>query len=135
MHTVRFQVSFSPPDKQGKLFEWPVDAPYEQPGPQNDYYRRYEEADTISGIPNRTAASAVKGFLVQDSMVNESQGLIADRTKEHLGVHDKVLMALRVMYLVAVEDARQGRDPKHIIRDAEKNKIVYVRGNDAFECV
>ncbi len=134
-HTRRFQVSFSPPDKDGKLFEWPVDTPYEQPGPQNDYYRQYDEANTISGIPNRTAASAVKGFLVQDSMVNETQGPIADRSKEHLGVHDKVLTAQRVMCLVAVEDVRKGRDPKHIIRDPEKNKVVYVRGDDAPECV
>ncbi len=134
-HTRRFQVSFSPPDKDGKLFEWPVEKPYDAPGPQNDYYRRYEEANTISGIPNRTAASAVKGFLVQDSMVNETQGPIADRSKEHLGFHDKVLTAQRVMCLLAVEDVRKGRDPKHIIRDPEKNKVVYVRGEDAPELV
>ena len=134
-HTRRFQVYFSPPDKNGKLFEWPVDKPYDTPGPQNDYYRRYEEANTISGIPNRTAASAVKGFLAQDSMVNETQGAIADRSKEHLGFHDKVLTAQRVMCLLAVGDVRKGRDPKHIIRDPEKNKVVYVRGEDAPELV
>ncbi len=133
--TRRFQVYFSPPDQNGKLFEWPVDRPYDAPGPHNDYYRRYEEANTISGIPNRTEASAVKGFLVQDSMVNESQGIIADRSKEHLGFHDKVLTAQRVMCLLSVEAVRKGRDPKHIIRDPEKNKVVYVRGEDAPELV
>ncbi|MEE8607294.1 MAG: hypothetical protein V3S55_06815, partial [Nitrospiraceae bacterium] len=82
-----------------------------------------------------TAASAVKGFLAQDSMVNETQGAIADRSKEHLGFHDKVLTAQRVMCLLAVGDVRKGRDPKHIIRDPEKNKVVYVRGEDAPELV
>ncbi len=134
-HTIRFQAAFSPPHPDGKPFEWPKDTHYDPPGPENDYYRRYEEADTISGIPNRTTASAIKGFLVQDSMVNESQGLIANRSQEHLGFHDKVLMMQRVMCLVAVEDVRQDRDPKHIIRDPEKNQIVYVRGDDTTECV
>jgi hypothetical protein len=125
-HTKRFQVSFSPPDRNGKLVEWPEDLPYEQPGPANDYYRTYEEADTISGIPCRTTASAVKGFLVQDSMANESQGPIVDRSQEHLGANDKVLMAQRIMCLLAIEDVRKGRDPRHIIRDPSKNQIVYV---------
>lgn len=135
-HTIRFQVAFSPPHpKDGRLFEYGLETPFEQPGPQNDYYRRYEETNTISGIPNRTTASAVKGFLVQDSMVNESQGPIADRSREHLGVHDKVLTAQRVMCLIAVENVRQGRDPKHIIRDPDKNRIVYVHGDDPPELV
>jgi len=135
-HTIRFQVAFSPPHpKDGRLFEYAPEAHYEQPGPLNDYYRRYDEANTISGIPNRTSASGVKGFLVQDSMVNESQGLIADRSREHLGVHDKVLTAQRIMCLVAVENVRQGRDPKHIIRDLDKNQIVHVHGDDPPELV
>ena len=50
-------------------------------------------------------------------MVNETQGLIVDRTKEPLGLQDKVLTAMRVMCLVAIDDVHQGRDPKHIIRD------------------
>ncbi|HEX9878937.1 MAG TPA: Rieske 2Fe-2S domain-containing protein [Candidatus Binatia bacterium] len=134
-HTIRFQVAFSPPYPDGKLFEWPPETPYDPPGPENDYYRQYGKADTISGIPNRTAASGVKGFLVQDSMVNETQGLIADRSKEHLGFHDKVLTAQRVMCLMAVDNVRKGVDPKHIIRDPELNKIVYVRGDEAPELV
>jgi phenylpropionate dioxygenase-like ring-hydroxylating dioxygenase large terminal subunit len=132
-HTMRYQVSFSPPDKKGKPFDWPPNTPYEQPGPWNEYYRKYEETDTISGIPLRTPGSNVKGFLAQDSMVNETQGLIVDRTQEHLGFHDKVLAAQRVMCLLAIEEVRKGRDPKHVIRDPRKNEVVYVRGEDEFE--
>jgi hypothetical protein len=125
-HTKRFQISFSPPDREGRFFQWPEDRPYEQPGPENDYYREYEETDTISGIPTRTKASAVKGFLVQDSMANESQGPIVDRSKEHLGANDKVLMAQRIMCLLAIEDVRNGRDPKHVLRDPAKSRMVYI---------
>ncbi len=134
-HTVRYQVSFSPPMKNGKLFPWPPQEEFAQPGPENDYFRNYDEVDTISGIPMKTTASAVKGFLVQDSMVNESQGPIVDRSREHLGALDTVLTAMRVMLLVAVEDVRQGRDPKHIIRDPHKNEIVGIRGEDEQERV
>ncbi len=56
----------------------------------------------------------------------ESQGTIVDRTREHLGSHDKVLTAMRVMLLVAIENVRKGRDPKHVIRDPVKNEIVYI---------
>jgi 5,5'-dehydrodivanillate O-demethylase len=132
-HTMRFQASFSPPEKDGKLFEWPKEIPYEQPGPDNDYYRTYEVTDTISGIPTRTVASPVKGFLVQDSMVNESQGPIAERSQEHLGAHDKVLTAMRIMCLLAIENVRKGEDPKHIIRDPAKNEVVYIRGTEELE--
>ncbi len=132
-HTMRFQVSFSPPEKDGKLFEWPKEVPYERPGPDNDYYRTYEVTDTISGIPTRTVASPIKGFLVQDSMVNESQGPIAERSQEHLGAHDKVLTAMRIMCLLAIENVRKGEDPKHIIRDPANNEVVYIRGTEELE--
>jgi len=125
-HTKRFQVAYSPPDRNGNLFEWPPEKTYTQPGPENEYYRTYEETDTISGIPIRTAASAVKGFLVQDSMANESQGMLVDRTQEHLGANDKVLMAQRIMCLVAIEDVRKGKDPKHTIRDPAQNQMIYL---------
>jgi len=39
------------------------------------------------------------------------------------------------MCLLAVNDVRKGRDPKHIVRDPEKNRIIYVRGEDTPELV
>jgi hypothetical protein len=66
-------------------------------------------------------------------MVNESQGPIVDRTREHLGALDKVLTAMRVMVLLAIEDVHKGRDPKHIIRDPHRNEIVYIRGDEEQE--
>ena len=131
--TMRFQVGFAPLGKDKPPYEWPASQIQVQPGPENDYFRNYEEVDTISGIPGNSPGTAVKGFLVQDNMVNESQGRIVDRTKEHLGALDKDLAALRVMLLLAIEDVRNGRDPKHIIREPAENQIVYIRGTEELE--
>jgi len=132
-HTKRFQTAFSPLMASGKAYEWPPAEEFIQPGPENDYFRNYEEVDTLSGIPLRTSQSAIKDFLCQDNMVNESQGPVVDRTREHLGALDKVLTAMRVMLLLAIEDVQKGRDPKHIIRDPHKNGIVYIRGDEEQE--
>jgi hypothetical protein len=136
-HTMRFQAAFAPQSTHGgKRHRWPTEPQgFVQPGPDNDYYRSYEEVGTISGIPTRGPGTAIKGFLVQDNMANETQGTIEDRTQEHLGAHDKVLVALRTIYLIVLGELRNGKDPKHIIRDPTKNEIVYVGGNDALERV
>ena len=69
---MRFQVGFAPlKDKQP--YEWPAEQAFVQPGPENDYFRNYEEVDTISGIPVDVPGTTVKGFLAQDNMVNETQ--------------------------------------------------------------
>jgi phthalate 4,5-dioxygenase oxygenase subunit len=133
--TMRFQAGFTPQGKDGKLYAWPAAHDSTPPGPENEYFRDYENADTISGIPVNAPGTAVKGFLAQDNMVNESQGAIVDRRREHLGALDKVLSAMRVMYLVAIEDVRKGKDPKHIFRDAAKNDMVRVGGDEEQESV
>ncbi len=134
-HTRRFQAAFAPLGTHGELFEWPVEEGFTQPGLENDYFRDYEHVDTISGIPTRAPGTAIKGFLTQDNMVNETQGPIVERQKERLGALDHVLTAMRQMYLKAIDDVQQGRDPKHIVRDPAENAIVYVRGSEALEHV
>ncbi len=134
-HTMRFQVGFTPVGKDGPRYEWPSKEGFVQPGPENDYLRNYEEVDTLSGIPLDAPGTSVKGFLVQDNMVNETQGPIMDWSQEHLGVLDKVLVAMRTMYLVALEDVRKGKDPKHIIRNPAKNEIVHVGRKEELELV
>jgi phenylpropionate dioxygenase-like ring-hydroxylating dioxygenase large terminal subunit len=125
-HTIRFQVGFAELDKDQKPYEWPSRGDFIQAGPQNDYFRNYEEVDTISGIPGNAPGTSVKGFLAQDNMVNESQGPIVDRSREHLGAFDKVVAAARIMLLTAIREVQKGQDPKHIIRDTAKNNIVVI---------
>jgi len=54
----------------------------------NDYFidRETQRKESFTGIP---------GFPLQDKMATESQGLIWDRSKEHLGSTDKVIAAAR----------------------------------------
>jgi len=132
-HTLRFQAAFAPFGTRGEPYEWPADEGFIQPGPENDYFRDYGGVDTISGIPVRTVNSAIKGFLSQDSMVNETQGPIVNRELEHFGAHDPVLAAMRLMMLKAIDDVQQGADPRHILRDPAQNQIFYVRGTEALE--
>ncbi len=126
-HTLRFQVGFAPFHLDGRGYEWSPEDEFVEPGPQNDYFRDYEKVDTICGIPVNAPGTPVKGFLCQDSMVNETQGPLVDRTKERLGTHDGVLVAMRFMLLKAIDDVRQGHDPKHILRDPAQNDMIYVR--------
>ncbi|MBM2810673.1 MAG: phthalate 4,5-dioxygenase [Chloroflexi bacterium] len=132
-HTLRFQVGFAPFDAEGRGYVWPEDDEFPYPGPQNDYFRDYEHVDTISGIPVNAPGTAIKGFLCQDSMVNESQGPLVNRALEHLGATDTVLMAMRKMMLDAIGEVAQHHDPKHIIRDTVQNENVFVREVGAAE--
>ena len=136
-HCRRFIVSFtSRKSTDGAEFSYAVsrDA-FVAPGPENDYFRTYGEVDTISGIPLRAvhAEGSVKGLLAQDSMVNETQGAIADRTKEHLGSGDRLLIMTRKLLQRAVEDVRNGRDPQFSRPEPDDEGMVRVNGTDDFE--
>jgi phenylpropionate dioxygenase-like ring-hydroxylating dioxygenase large terminal subunit len=134
-HTMRFQAAYSPPRADGTPYRWPDAQPFIMPGPDNDYYRDYEEVDTISGIPGNAPGTAIKGYLCQDSMVNESQGDIVDRVHEHLTPHDHVLVLMRKIYFQALAEVKAGHDPKHILRDPAQNALVRVSGTEQLELV
>ena len=53
----------------------------------------------------------------QDRVAQESQGLIADRTKEHLATSDQGILMLRQMIRDAIGDVRQGKDPLGVVRE------------------
>jgi 5,5'-dehydrodivanillate O-demethylase len=59
----------------------------------------------------------------QDDAVISSQGLIADRTKEHLGTSDRGVVLYRKLLKTAMEDVKKGVDPLGVLRD-EKNDAV-----------
>jgi hypothetical protein len=67
-------------------------------------------------------------------MANETQGFpFMDRSREHLGAHDRILTAMRMMMLKGIADVQKGLDPKHVLRDPELNDVVYIRGGDELE--
>jgi hypothetical protein len=73
-----------------------------------------------SKLPTHTY-SGIPGFAAQDTWATESMGPIVDRTQEHLGQSDRVIIAMRQMLLEAVRDVADGKDPPHVIRDPAHN--------------
>jgi 5,5'-dehydrodivanillate O-demethylase len=68
----------------------------------------------------------------QDRVAQESQGVIADRTREHLASSDEGIIMLRKMIRDAIDAARAGRDPIGVIRDPTENaSITFDSSRDA----
>jgi hypothetical protein len=59
-------------------------------------------------------------------------GPIFDRSKEHLGVSDKAVIAVRKFLLNSVKAVQTDKDPPHIVRAAEHNGFPHI---DCFACL
>jgi len=69
---------------------------------------------------------------LHDQWAVESMGPIQDRTKEHLGTSDKVIMANRRLLLQAIETVRTGGTPPMVLgRDA----AAALHGPDTMDCI
>lgn len=62
-------------------------------------------------------------FYDQDRMAAEQQGVVADRTQEHLGVSDKGIILMRQMMKESLAAIAAGKDPIGIIRDPAKQVV------------
>jgi 5,5'-dehydrodivanillate O-demethylase oxygenase subunit len=62
----------------------------------------------------------------QDFIAWVGQGVIADRSKEHLGESDRGVILIRKRLLEDTEAVAAGRDPKGTIRDPEANSGVHL---------
>src|SRR6185436_8144931 len=72
----------------------------------------------------RKTFTGIDGVSEQDAMIQDSQGLIADRTREHLGPTDAAIIEFRRLILKAARDLAKGVEPA-----AAKNGDAYrVRG-------
>jgi phenylpropionate dioxygenase-like ring-hydroxylating dioxygenase large terminal subunit len=69
---------------------------------------------------------------VHDQWACESMGAIADRTREHLGSSDKVIMANRRVLLAAIETVKAGGTPPGVFDAATAAALV---GPDTIDCV
>lgn len=69
---------------------------------------------------------------VHDQWACESMGAIQDRTQEHLGTSDKVIMANRRVLLKAIETVRQGGTPPGVLSEAEASAR---SGPDTIDCI
>ena len=70
--------------------------------------------------------TGIEDFLNHDACATESMGSIFDRSKEHLGVSDKAVIAVRKFLLTAVKELQEGKEPPHLVRAAERNWFPHV---------
>jgi nitrite reductase/ring-hydroxylating ferredoxin subunit len=76
--------------------------------------------------------TGIEDFLNHDACATESMGPIFDRSREHLGVSDKAVIAVRKFLLAAVKELQSGKEPPHLVRDKERNWFPHV---DCFACL
>jgi 5,5'-dehydrodivanillate O-demethylase len=75
-------------------------------------------------VDERTGRWITSHVVNQDFVAWVGQGVIADRTQEHLGESDRGITLLRRRLLEEAKKVEQGQDPKAIIRDAAHNVCV-----------
>jgi 5,5'-dehydrodivanillate O-demethylase oxygenase subunit len=64
------------------------------------------------------------GSADQDRVVQESQGFLADRSREHLGASDRGVIMLRDLLRTSIDAVERGVDPFGVIRDPAQNEVV-----------
>ena len=102
-------------------------APLVTKGFKKDQPGVYErEQDGWWNIPNRE----------QDRVAQETQGAIADRTREHLASSDTGILMLRKMIRDAIDMVARGKDPIGVFRTASENQpITFDSSRDAVEAL
>ena len=65
-------------------------------------------------------------FLVHDSCATETMGPIYDRSREHLGVSDMTVIAVRKYFLRALHAVAAGQEPPHVIHTEAENDVRHV---------
>lgn len=70
--------------------------------------------------------TGIEDFLNHDACATESMGPIFDRSREHLAVSDKAVIAVRKFLLSTVKAFQEGKEPAHIVRDAERNRFPHI---------
>ncbi len=79
---------------------------------------------------NRTYTGMGGNFNSHDAFATGSQGLIQDRTREHLATTDVAVAAARRLMLKAVDDVRAGTEPLGVLRDPAGNDYRLFRSFD-----
>ena len=70
--------------------------------------------------------TGIEDFLNHDACATESMGAIFDRSKEHLGVSDKAVIAVRKYLLNAVKALQNKEEPPHLLRNAAHNWFPHI---------
>jgi len=121
-HTLLMRVRFKPSDNPGKYEGDPFSRRWKPPQEFIVPYKEYRDSDN----PELGYEIPPLHF-IEDGMVVDSMPPIADRENENLGpAIDDGIIKLRQMYLREIEKVKHGEDPKCIVRDPEKNKLIVI---------
>jgi 5,5'-dehydrodivanillate O-demethylase len=66
----------------------------------------------------------MRSFAGQDAMAWETQGALADRSREHLGASDTGVVMLRNLLRLQLEKVARGEDPMGVLRDPARNRLI-----------
>jgi 5,5'-dehydrodivanillate O-demethylase oxygenase subunit len=81
----------------------------------------YWTSPVIDPVTGRNITSHIMN---QDFVGWVGQGVIADRTKEHLGSSDRGVVMMRRRFLADMDRIAKGEEPKAVIRDAKLNQCI-----------
>jgi 5,5'-dehydrodivanillate O-demethylase len=113
-NTQVFQFRFTP-SKDGKAVAQPEDTPVEFVRTKNDDGEFHME-----------------DFSSQDHMAWETQGPIADRSREHLGEADRGIIMFRKLLREQILAVKNGNDPVGTNRDPTKDEIIRLIHEDGY---
>ena len=83
---------------------------------RNNYLQDRQKQKTVN-------FTGIDDFLNHDGCATESMGAIFDRTKEHLGVSDKAVIAVRKFLLTTAKELQAGKEPPHLVRDPAQQLV------------
>ncbi|MBM2809800.1 MAG: Aromatic ring-hydroxylating dioxygenase subunit alpha [Chloroflexi bacterium] len=82
-------------------------------------------------VKNEQGEFHMENFPSQDEMAWETQGQLADRTRERLGASDRGIAMWRQLLKEQIEAVHRGDDPIALVRDPAKNEIVWFETSSA----
>lgn len=82
--------------------------------------------DYVKPFKDENGEFHLRTFGSQDAMAWETQGAIADRTRELLGVSDRGIALYRRMLREQIQRVQAGEEPAGLIRDPAKNREIAI---------
>ncbi len=116
-NTIEFEVRFQPGLAGRKL-------DYKFESTPADFEVRLEQPFQKYRVPGVPHQEYPKFFGAQDQLMQLSQGAVAAREHEHLRSSDRGVVMVRKVLREAIEDVRNGKDPRGLIRGKSGEEIL-----------